>query len=193
MNIKLVGVALLFSILAMISSFVAPDGMNSVNEKPDFVSVIELANKIKNRESFRLIDLRNKDKFEEFHLPTAENISINSVLDMDFFGLVIFYSGDDNLSRELWEDMSDDLKSDSQILFGGVHDWYEKLLYPEVPIKASREYQQLVDEINELSSFYGGQSELVQDEEILKYYRIDFNKAYWPKSHRENGLVRKGC
>ena len=192
-NKRLATLAFVLAVLAMISSFIAPEGLKDESDHPDFISVVDLATAIKNREEFRLIDLREVEEFEEFHLPSAVNIPYDSALKMEFEGKVIFYSGDDYLAKRLWEKLPQSAKTNVQVLYGGVHDWYEKLLYPELPINSPEEHRPVVNKVMELSTYYGGQIEFVDDVKMLEYYDYDLSKKYWPRAKRTNGLMRKGC
>ncbi|WP_185153507.1 rhodanese-like domain-containing protein [Fulvivirga lutimaris] len=193
LNKKLAALAFILAALAMVASFVAPQGLKNENDRPPFISVVTLAKAIKNREDFRLIDLRDAAAYEEFHLPSAVNISYDSALKMDFKQKVIFYSGDDYLAKRLWEKRHETLAPNAMVLYGGVHDWYEKLLYPELPIKIPEQQRSMVNQVIELSTYYGGHIEFVESQEVLDYYEYDLNKKYWPRANRTNGLVRKGC
>lgn len=193
LNKRLAAVAFVLAALAMVSSFVAPEGLKNENDSPRFISVVALANAIKNREEFRLIDIRDVEAYKEFHLPSAVNIPYDSALVMDFKQKVIFYSGDDYLAKRLWEKRHETLGPNTLVLYGGVHDWYEKLLYPELPIEIPEEQRSMVNQVIELSTYYGGQIEFVESQEVLDYYEYDLSKKYWPRANRTNGLVRKGC
>jgi hypothetical protein len=193
LNKRLAGLAFVLAASAMVASFVAPEGLKNENERRPFISVVTLANAIKNREEFLLIDLRDAEAYEEFHLPSAVNIPYDSALAMDFESKVIFYSGDDYLAKRLWEKRYETLGPNTMVLYGGVHDWYEKLLYPELPIKITEEQRSMVNQVIELSTYYGGQIEFVESQEVLDYYEYDLNKKYWPRAKRTDGLVRKGC
>ncbi|MEP5614153.1 MAG: rhodanese-like domain-containing protein [Cyclobacteriaceae bacterium] len=193
-NQRLAAVAFILSFFGLLFSFVSPDGLGNVNQKPNYLSVVSLADKIKNREDLHVIDLREKELFDEFHIPTAQHIPLNRLIETTIpSGILVFYSGDDLLARQMWVQLPDSLKVRSFIVYGGIHDWYERLLYPELPTKASQYDSGIFRNVHDLSLFYGGQAEFVEKEDVLEYYRQDLTEVAWPKSHRENGLVRKGC
>ncbi|MEO1050988.1 MAG: rhodanese-like domain-containing protein [Bacteroidota bacterium] len=195
MNQKLAAMAFVLAFTGLLFGFISPNGMNGTNQKPNFISVIKLAEMIKNRESVQIIDLRSDELYEAFHIPTAELLQPEQA----FRGvkpkpaLAVFYSGDDPLSRQHWDNLTTDQKQRSAILYGGVHDWYDRLLYPELPIKYGALDSAMYHNVHELSLFYGGQAEFVNDQKVMNYYLQDFSQLPWPKSHRQNGLVRKGC
>jgi len=51
--------------------------------------------------------------------------------------------------------------------------WYDRLLYPKIPLIIPNEDSLLVEKIKELSRFYGGQPEFVKDPDVLLYYHKD--------------------
>ncbi|MEP1095463.1 MAG: rhodanese-like domain-containing protein [Cyclobacteriaceae bacterium] len=195
LNQRLAAVAFVLAFVGLLFSFISPDGMKSVNQKPNYISVVSLADRVKNREDMQIVDLRAKELFEEFHIPTAQHIPLDSFFKKISIpkGTLIFYSGDDLFSRQLWTRLPDSLKGRSYIVYGGIHDWYERLLYPELPAKTSTQDSAIFRSVHDLSLFYGGQAEFVEGQDVLEYYRQDLTDVAWPKSHRENGLVRKGC
>ncbi len=195
LNQKLAALALAISLAALLLGFVSPNGINKANEAPNYISVVSLAQKIKDREPINLIDLRSKKMYDQFHIPTAEHLPLSDLLDRSEFpeGQLVFYSGDDPLSRHLWSELPDAIKLRSLIVYGGVYDWYERLLYPELPMKVDQKDSVVYRQVHDLSLFYGGQAEFVEEKDVMDYYLQDFSKASWPRYYRQNGLMRKGC
>jgi rhodanese-related sulfurtransferase len=187
--------AFTFALIGLIFSFIDPNGMGEINKKPNYISVISLAEKIRNREPIKVIDLRTTDLYTEFHIPTTKQIPLEELILKvgSTEALFVFYSGDDPLTRHFWASLPDSIQQRSLILYGGIHDWYDKLLYPSLPIKYDPKDSANYKHIEDLSLFYGGQPEFVEEKDIMDYYQQDFSKASWPRSHRQNGLVRKGC
>jgi hypothetical protein len=194
-NQKLAAMAFLLAVASLIASLAFPNGPKSVSQAPRFVSVLSLAEQIKNREPLVLIDLREPDLYDEFHLPTAVSISLNEIQEK---GLpegktYVFYSGDDLLTRHLWISLPQAIKKRSSILYGGVHDWYNYLLYPALPLVVHGEDSVITEKVNALTRFYGGQAEFEKDSSRLAYYSKDLSKAAWPVVKRVGKLARKGC
>ncbi|WP_339815763.1 rhodanese-like domain-containing protein [uncultured Imperialibacter sp.] len=194
-NQKLAAMAFLLAVASLVVALAFPNGPKSVSQEPRFVSVVTLAERIKNREPLVLIDLREPDLFEEFHLPTAVNMSLNEIQET---GLAegttyVFYSGDDLLTRHLWISLPPAIKKQSSILYGGVHDWYNHLLYPTLPLEIRGEDSLMAEKVEALTRFYGGQAEFEKDSTGLAYYTKDMGKASWPVVKRVGKLMRKGC
>ncbi len=195
-NKKLAVLGFILAFLAMIFSFFTPDGLNGVHEKPNYISILTLAEKIKSREHLDLIDLRSEAAYLKFHLPTAQKVSVNEWLSntITHKDTIVFYSGDDKLTQQLWQELPDTLKPKVKILYGGVHDWYERLLYIKLPVTFPTKDSVIVERIKILNKFYGGRTEFIEDHHLLDYYHTDLTKMGW-KHHKgsRHGLVRKGC
>ncbi|MEQ8807924.1 MAG: rhodanese-like domain-containing protein [Imperialibacter sp.] len=194
-NQKLAAAAFLLAVASLIASLAFPNGPKSVSHAPRFVSVLTLAEQIKNREPLVLIDLREPDLYEEFHLPTAVSMSLHEIQEAGLADGVtyVFYSADDLLTRHLWILLPPAIKKRSSILYGGVHDWYNHLLYPTLPLEIHGEDSVMAEKVEALTRFYGGQAEFEKDSMGLAYYRKDLGKASWPVVKRVGKLMRKGC
>lgn len=195
-NQKLALLAFTLAFLAMIASFIIPDGLYSIKQKPSYIPVLDLAEKIMNREKLHLIDLRSEEEYLKFHIPTAQNRAFEEYLSntTKYKDTIVFYSGDDTLTRQLWNVLPDTLKPKIKILYGGVHDWYERLLYPKLPGTFSTKDSVTMERIKKLNKFYGGRMEFVEDHDLLHYYHKDMTKVLWANPKRtHHGLVRKGC
>lgn len=189
-NTKLATIAFFLALLAMIVSLVIPQ--NRSLDKPKYISVLELAHNIKNRKQIRLIDVRTQQSFEEFHLPTAKHIPLSKMTDTNFEAdqEYIFYSGDDSLSIQAWRLGNKLGLKDISVLQGGTYDWYERILYPSIPLQAPPEQIQLAKEIKDLSTFFGGRPRYVEDHHILEYYN---RHAAQTSNNRTHKLVLMGC
>lgn len=170
-----------------------PDGYNDVNKQPRFIGVLELAEKIRNREKTNIIDLRDAESFEEFRIPTAKNVPFDEFDPASIFEQIIIYSGNDLLSRRLWDELPDSLRDQTVIVYGGVGDWYDRVLYPTLPFGDQVKNKPLVDQIHNLCQFYGGFADFENDATLIEYYEMDLSKAPWPKAQRTGSLIRKGC
>lgn len=190
-RVFLAGISFLLAGLAMAIAF--PDGLNEVNKQPNFIGVVELAEKIKNRESFTLIDLRDSASFESFHIPGAQNLTFQNFDPGLLNGVTIYYSGDDLRARRLWDSLENEERAKTFILYGGIHDWYDRLQYPTLPFGDHITQPELLKRVHDLCQFYGGYAEFEPDSTLLNYYQINLSSAKWPKASREGVLVRKGC
>ncbi len=190
-NLMLARMAFVLAGLAL--AIASPDGLNGVNKQPNFIGVIELAEKIKNREEFLLVDLRDSIAFEAFHIPKAKNIPFD---DFDYGSLnesVVIYSGDDLHTRRIWDSLPTALRGKTSILYGGIRDWYDYLQYPTLPFGKYVSDKQLFKRVHDLCEYYGGYADFAADSTILEYYKVDLTSVKWPKVKVGGKLVRKGC
>ena len=160
---KLVFAGVLFILAGLALAIDSPEGLNGVNRQPNFMGVLELAEKIKNREEVLIVDLRDSASFNQFHIPTAKNVPLDF---LDFGSIeegMIFCSGDDLLTRRLWDSLPDTLRDHSIILYGGVRDWYDRLLYPTLPYGDTVDEPELLKRIHSLCEFYGGFADFEAD------------------------------
>lgn len=190
-NLLLAGFAFILAGIAV--AIATPDGFNGVNKQPNFIGVVELAEKIKNQEEFTLIDLRDSASYVEFHIPRAKNHTYQSYDLKTIKGTTVFYSGDDLLARRVWDSLPDSLKEESLILFGGVRDWYDHLLYPTLPFGDHVSNEKLFKQVHDLCQFYGGYADFKADSSLLDYYKVNLSTVKWPKPKVGGKLVRKGC
>ena len=194
LNQKLVILCVLLTVPALFVS----NRMKNDSEPQKYIGSLELAEMIKSRESIRLIDLRSAKEYNEFHLPGADNVDPKDFLSNPEIleEQVVFYSGEDPLAVDLWEQLPDDMKMKSNILYGGAVAWYDRILYPKIPLKSSIEDSMLVRHIKDLSRFYGGHPEFVNDPDILNYYHKDLQggQQKTPQiNHKTRTLKRQGC
>lgn len=192
LNKKLAILVILVAMLAMSLSVISPNGLNAVNERPNFISVLDLAERIKKRDKINLLDLRSQVKYDSFHLPSAEFFQDKKQL-AKHSNQYVFYSDDYKSSMKLWSSLTNETKEKSYILYGGVHDWYENLLYPEIPIHISDKDSELTSRIIMLNKFYGGRIEMSEKHHLLDYYYLDMKKVKTHASTHGGSLVRKGC
>ncbi len=194
-NQKLAALALTLAILSLIAGLAFPNGPKRLSQEPRFISIMSLAEQIKNREPLVLIDLRSPELYDEFHLPTAVS---QPLAGFDWQGMdesvsYVFYSGDDLLARTLWVTLPATAKAHSFILFGGAYDWFDRLLYPKLPLAADGEEAEMAERVDALCRFYGGQAEFVNDTIVIEYYFTEVSEASWPRVARQGKLMRRGC
>jgi len=194
-NQKLAVVGITLAVVSLVTGLLFPNGMNGANQPPRFISVMDLAWQIKERKPIELIDIRSPELYNEFHLPTAKNVPLQNfeVQDIDESDLFIFYSGDDLLVRQLWISLPESVRSKSYLVYGGVRDWFDHILYPSLPLQVHDRDSMMVEQIDELCRFYGGQVEFNGSIKSLDYYYQDVNSSPWPVVQRAGKLVRRGC
>ncbi len=123
------------------------------------ISVTDLANWIiQGKTDYRLLDLRSKEKFDEYHIPTSECTPIHSLLKSDLMRneKIFLYSGDNLSAAQGWFLLrSMDYKSVS-ILDGGLNDWEKEVLFPSLPANPTSAQKSEFEKMKEVSKFFGG-------------------------------------
>lgn len=168
LNQKLAAVLLILAVLALFAgnpyssartSIDAQELAMIVDSKVDHVTVEELADWIiKSKADYRLIDLRTEKEFGEYNIPTSENILLSNLLNA---GLqrnekIVIYSEGGIHSAQAWFLLrAKDYKS-VYILFGGLEEWKDKILFPRIAENASAEQQKAFEKSKQVSKYFGG-------------------------------------
>lgn len=120
-----------------------------VEREEDHVTAMELAAWIRDRKpGLRIIDLRGADEFEEYHLPRAEPMSMETLLATTFAGdeTVVLLSGGGAHAAQAWVLLQARGHRRTFFLSGGVEEWLDDVMNP-VPGKGTD---------MELSRYFGG-------------------------------------
>ena len=193
LNQKLAFLAFILSAIALVTSvFSGVNPSSNINSEIEYISVLELAEKIKSKQEFLLIDIRSKEDFDQFHIPRARNFNTNQLIELesgDKNQELIFYSEYDSLTKETHHFFKGIGFQNVFVVQGGVQDWYNRILYPRMPLEIPEEDQALADRVKSLSTYFGGRSEFVNTGNPLDYYKGV--QSTQPKI--ESKLVRMGC
>jgi rhodanese-related sulfurtransferase len=100
----------------------------------DHVTVDELADKlIQGGNELRILDLRAKDDFAKYHIPSAESVPVDSLASLSLRPdePVLLYSGSDEHAAQAWVLLkSRGLKAYE--LRGGLPEWQDRVLFPRL-------------------------------------------------------------
>ncbi len=168
LNQKLAAVLLILAVLALFSgnpyssartSIDAQELAMIVDSKVDHVTVEELADWIiQNKADYRLIDLRTEKEYTEYNIPTAENIVLSNLLNAGLQRnekIVIYSEGGIHAAQAWFLLKAKDYKS-VYILFGGLEEWKDKILFPRIAENASAEQQKAFEKSKQVSKYFGG-------------------------------------
>lgn len=119
--------------------------LEEVKENRQFVSTDQIADMLVQQDpSLQLIDVRNSDEFEKFHLPGAINIPISSLLSEDWepylnqdVKMNVFYSNGNTLANEAWMITRQLGYINNYVMMGGMNYWAETIMSPEKPAQLS--------------------------------------------------------
>lgn len=125
----------------------------------DHVSPQELADWIiQGKVDFRLIDLRTDKEFLEYHIPGAENIPLTALSDagLDKLEKIVLYSEGGIHSAQAWFLLRAKGYRASYMLFGGLEEWKDKVLFPTLAANASPAESVEFAKMTAVSKYFGG-------------------------------------
>ncbi len=130
-----------------------------VGKETDHIPVDELADWIiKGKADYRLIDVRSSKEFEEYHIPTSENIPVGSLFDAGLMRneKLILYSEGGIHAAQAWFLLKAQRYNKAYILRDGLAEWKERILFPSIAENASAEEQTAFEKRKAVSAFFGG-------------------------------------
>ncbi len=132
---------------------------HDVQTEADHVTALELARWIRDRKpGLRIIDVRDSAEFEQFHIPLAEHIPLESVVKTQFAAgeTVVLYSGGGAHAAQAWVFLRARGVRDVFFLRGGLAEWLDDVLNPRLPVNASTEERGAFDSVAALSRYFDG-------------------------------------
>lgn len=163
--------AALFFVLAVIALFAgdpytgtkttidAQEMALMVEKQVDHVSAEELADWIiQARADYRLVDLRTENEFNAYHIPGAENIPLAQLMtaDLQRNEKLVLYSAGGIHSAQAWLLLQARGYKSVYMLFGGLDEWKEKILFPQIPADATAEQIKQYEKSKEVCKYFGG-------------------------------------
>ena len=130
-----------------------------VQREVDHINPVDLADWIvKGKSDYRLIDLRTQAEFDQYHIPSAENVPLAALPD---YGLernekIILYSEGGIHSAQAWFLLKAMEFKSVYMLRGGLDDWKDLVLFPSMPSNPSPEQLAAFSKMKEVSKFFGG-------------------------------------
>lgn len=130
-----------------------------VETKVDHVTVQDLADWIiQAKMDFKLIDIRTEQEYNEYHIPNSENITMTSLekADIQKSEKIVIYSEGGIHSAQAWMLLKAKGYKGVYILFGGLEDWKDQILFPKLPETATPDQVAKFEKTKEISKFFGG-------------------------------------
>lgn len=175
MNKNYIFLAVLLLVLAG-GIFFLPERNNYQQIKPEelmldivqtsrFVSTDQVAEMvIEGDPTLELVDVRSNDEYEEFSLPGAVNIPLDSIMVdsyQDYLGIedmnVVFFSNDDIKADQVWVIAKRMGYSSLYVMKGGLNYWMNTIIQPERPAEAaSKEDFELYEQRRGASMYFTG-------------------------------------
>ena len=130
-----------------------------VGEKVDHVEATDLADRIiKGNIDFTLIDLRDAEEYNTYHIPTAINMELASI-DFDLLPrneTIILYSGGGIHSAQAWFLFKAKGYPSVYMILDGLNAWMDDVLYPVKPDGLQGEALAAFEKRAEVAKFFGG-------------------------------------
>jgi sulfur-carrier protein adenylyltransferase/sulfurtransferase len=119
--------------------------LEEANARGQFISPQTLADMIVKKDpSLRLIDIRDKDEYDKYHLPDAVNIPLTDLLSDEFTDIIdqeikmnVFYSNGSLQANEAWLITRQLGYQNNYVLEGGLNYWFEVIMNPQKPSSTS--------------------------------------------------------
>jgi len=168
LNQKLGALALALGALAAFAD-VAPGHTVRVNARElltevaraeDHVTPAELAAWIiEGRTDYRLVDIRSEQAFAEYHIPTAENVPLATVLDgaLGRTDKIVLYGDGGIHAAQAWMALKGLGYRRVYTLLEGLDAWKDEVLFPVAPPSPSPEEQARFERAVQVARFFGGQ------------------------------------
>ena len=164
----------------------------------DHVDAIVLADWIRTRRpGLRVLDVRTRSEFDEYHLPTAESAPLETIAALRPSSLETFvlYSGGGAHAAQAWVLLRALGYRNVFFLSGGLEEWMAEVMTPVIPddpdLAATMPWSRIVD----LSLYFGGTpSSAAEDPHGAGWQRsIDFEVGRTVRDRRPARRWRRGC
>jgi rhodanese-related sulfurtransferase len=138
----------------------AKELLTSVGRAEDHVTPADLAAWIvEGRSDYRLIDIRDEKSFAEYHIPTAENVPLATVLDgaLGRTDKIVLYGDGGIHAAQAWMVLRGRGFAQAYTLLEGLDAWKDEVLFPVMPQTASPEEQARFERAVQVAKLFGGQ------------------------------------
>ena len=168
MNRTLVAIAVILAAMAFLAG--SPSRLPAGPDDPlarGEVTAVQLAQWIKDRKALRLLDVRTREEYDDFHLPRAEHVPLDSLTAATFESVdtVVMYSASlETTVRAVGVLESGDSAPVVLYMQNGISDWLMDILNPRRARDASPDAVAAFEMKAELSRYFGGLPRITDDE-----------------------------
>jgi rhodanese-related sulfurtransferase len=164
----------------------------------DHVDAVVLADWIRvRRPGLRVLDVRTPTEFGEYHLPTAENAPLETIVGLQPSSAetVVLYSAGGAHAAQAWVLLRALGHRNVFFLSGGLEEWMAEVMTPVIPedpdLAATMPWSRIVD----VSLYFGGTPKVVaEDPHGLGWRRsVDFDGGGAVRHQRPARRWRRGC
>ncbi len=166
---KLAAAAFLLALLALIAgtpvNFIQYPGWEiretTIDEENiNLISAPALANRIKEKKGdFIVIDLRQKETFDRYHIPDALSFSDSLKIDTEVKNKIVFYDEENinpGYAKTIFKNYPDEK---IYMLDGGMEMWKKLILFPDITHMTVTEKRE-IEKIAATSRYFGGRPKL---------------------------------
>jgi rhodanese-related sulfurtransferase len=141
---------------------------------PASISAVALAERIKAGEPTRLFDLRAREEFERFHIPSAAPTTLAALLDTQLppSPPIVLYAADPASATQAWTRLRARGYADVTYLRDGLYEWIARVHEPALAIDATAAERVEFERLSELSRYFGGRPR-------LDVPRAEIPAGYW--------------
>ncbi|MFC2131741.1 rhodanese-like domain-containing protein [Bacteroidota bacterium] len=169
-----------------------------IENKDNRITVADLSDWIiKEKLDFRLIDIRDVEKYNEYHIPLAENMAVTdfNTEEMPRNSKYLLISDSDVISGQAWFLLKARGYKGVYIVCGGMDEWKNTILFPKLLADATTDDIAEFEKIKQVSLFFGGSPQegvsTASDDQI----KLDLPKLQQVqvKVKRKKILQKEGC
>jgi rhodanese-related sulfurtransferase len=131
----------------------------AIAREEDHVTAVELAEWIKERRSgLRVIDVRTREEYNSFHVPTAERIAIDSLAAANLrpSDVIVLYSEGGAHAAQAWVFLRALGYRHVYFLRGGLYEWLEQIMSPALVANATSKDSAEFARTSAISRYFGG-------------------------------------
>jgi rhodanese-related sulfurtransferase len=164
----------------------------------DHVDAIVLADWIRaRRPGLRVLDVRTRAEFDEFHLPTAESAPLERIASLrpSSSETLVLYSAGGAHAAQAWVLLRAIGHRNVFFLAGGLEEWMAEVMTPVIPddpdLAATMPWSKIVD----VSLYFGGTPTTAPEDPQGTGWRrsIDFEAGRTSREQRPARRWRRGC
>jgi rhodanese-related sulfurtransferase len=110
------------------------------------------------RSDYRLIDLRSAKEYGEYHIPTAENVTLTALPDSSLLAneKIVLYSEGGIHASQAWMLLRAKGFKNAYTLKGGLDQWKEDVLFPALADNATPQERARFERTVAMARFFGG-------------------------------------
>ena len=130
-----------------------------VEHEEDHVTAVELATWIRDdKPRLHVLDIRADSEFADFHIPGATRVPLAEIarMPLDSAATYVLYSEGGTHAAQGWFLLRARGMKDVFFLRGGVAEWLDEVMNPQIPANLSREARVDADSVAALSRYFGG-------------------------------------